>query len=56
MIVEHCDGCKHMGSDSCRDVLWYICVHPDVLKITNDDGKGLLPDLERPLWCPLTKG
>jgi len=27
-----CRTCRYFSSDSCRDTLWYVCVHDEVLE------------------------
>ena len=47
-----CSGCEYLGSDSCRDAVWYVCDHPNFEK-EYPEGKTLNTDFktEIPSWC-----
>jgi len=47
-----CRTCRYFSSDSCRDALWYVCIHDEVLE-RFPEGRVLPPDIKTPLWCPL---
>ena len=48
-----CTECEYFGSDSRRDVTWYICDHQYFFK-KHPEGKIIDSALgKRPGWCPL---
>jgi len=47
-----CKGCEFLGSDSCRDIFWYVCSHDSILE-EYPEALILNQDLETPDWCPL---
>jgi hypothetical protein len=52
-MPKTCKECKYWLTDGIYDHTWRICVHNDVLKKTDNEGKAIEPDWTIPDWCPL---
>ena len=47
-----CTNCEFLGSDSCRDAMWFVCDNPKFDK-EYTEGRTVGPDLKiSPSWCP----